>query len=71
MIDFEKIRPAIIQFEHANMDKAAREEAATLLIRAGYRLFSDPLDTIAYRAPEYFGWSEDARVKRVKEEASR
>lgn len=62
MIDFTKIAPSIVQFEHANMDKAERESVANLLVKAGYRLFNDPLDTIAYRAVDYLGWAERARV---------
>jgi hypothetical protein len=44
MIDFSRIHPAIIQYEHANMDKREREEVAGLLIGKEYRLFSDTLD---------------------------
>ena len=61
MIDFRRLSPAIIQFEHAAMDKTERKAVAGLLIGHGYRLFSDALDTIAYRAPEYFGWAENSK----------
>jgi FkbM family methyltransferase len=63
MIDFRQLNPAIIQFEHANMNKQERENTAKLLVNQGYRLFSDMLDTIAYRAPVYLGWSEKSRAK--------
>lgn len=63
MIDFRKMRPALIQFEHANMNKAEREATAHLLVQQGYRLFSDQLDTIAYRAPVYLGWAETSRAQ--------
>ena len=59
MIDFSRFHPAIIQFEHANMGKAEREQIVQLLIEKGYRLFSDTLDTVAYCAPQYLGWAQN------------
>jgi FkbM family methyltransferase len=56
MIDFRELNPAIIQFEHCSMDKQERGKITSLLAGQGYRLFSDSLDTIAYRAPVYLGW---------------
>jgi FkbM family methyltransferase len=63
MFDFGKMRPAIIQFEHAAMGKQERQSIARLLVNYEYRLFSDHLDTIAYRAPAYLGWAEHSRIK--------
>jgi FkbM family methyltransferase len=63
MIDFSRMHPAIIQYEHASMDKHEREDIAKLLTGKEYRLFSDNLDTVAYKAPEYFGWAERGRLR--------
>jgi FkbM family methyltransferase len=56
MIDFSRMLPAIICYEHANLSKSQQDEAAGLLFRHGYRLARDNLDTIAYRPRESFGF---------------
>lgn len=48
MIDFQKMRPGIIHYEHANLSKADRDACARLLISEGYRFTNDTLDSTAY-----------------------
>jgi FkbM family methyltransferase len=59
MIDFSRLRPSIICYEHVHMSKAQQEEAASLLVRQGYRLTRDNLDTIAYRPRRSFSWRSE------------
>ena len=56
MIDFSRLHPPIICYEHCNLNKAEQQAAAQLLIGHGYRLTRDNLDTIAYRPLATFGW---------------
>lgn len=56
MIDFARLRPTIICFEHAHLTKAQMNAAAALLRAQGYRMTRDNLDTIAYRPNFTFGW---------------
>jgi FkbM family methyltransferase len=56
MIDFSLLKPSIIAYEHAHMNKQQQNELARLLFSQGYRLTRDDLDTIAYRAPASFGF---------------
>jgi FkbM family methyltransferase len=56
MINFSRLRPSIICYEHVHMSKAQQEEVANLLFRQGYRLTRDNLDTIAYQPQRTFGW---------------
>jgi FkbM family methyltransferase len=56
MVDFERLNPAVIQFEHANLSKAEIEDCAQLLIGRGYKIGRDALDYIAYRPLASFGW---------------
>jgi FkbM family methyltransferase len=56
MIDFSRLRPPIICYEHVLMSKAEQEESARLLCGHGYRLTRDNLDTIAYRPRETLGF---------------
>jgi FkbM family methyltransferase len=56
MIDFSKLRPAIICYEHAHLNKADMRAAAKLLADQGYRMTRDNLDTIAYRPSFTYGW---------------
>lgn len=57
MIDFSRLRPSIICYEHVHMSKAQHQEAARLLFAQGYQLTRGNLDTIAYRPPATFGWA--------------
>ncbi|MGH7153945.1 MAG: FkbM family methyltransferase, partial [Acetobacteraceae bacterium] len=41
MIDFARMRPSIICYEHVQMTKSERDEAAALLIRNEYRVSAD------------------------------
>lgn len=56
MIDFTRMRPSIICYEHVQMTKSERNEAADLLIRNGYRVSADNLDTVGYAPPQTFGF---------------
>lgn len=56
MIDFERLNPSIIQFEHDNISKEEMEDCARLLISRGYKMTRDSLDTMAYRPMESMGW---------------
>lgn len=56
MIDFSRLRPSIICYEHAHMSKAQQEEAAKLLVQQGYRLMRTDLDAVAYRPQQTFGF---------------
>lgn len=56
MIDFATIAPEIISFEHVHLSKAEQQEAALMLLRHGYRLTRDNLDTTAYRPARTFGF---------------
>lgn len=48
MIDFDRFRPTIIHYEHANMGKQERDACARMLIQQGYRFTNDTLDSTAY-----------------------
>ena len=54
MIDFSRLRPAIINYECGQMSKNQREEIAALLISQGYKMSQGDLDSIAYRPPGSF-----------------
>jgi len=56
LIDFSRLKPSIICYEHVHMSKAQQNEAAKLLFEQGYRLMKDNLDTIAYRSQQTFGF---------------
>lgn len=56
MIDFSRLRPAIICYEHSHGAKAQQEEAVRLLFNQGYRLTRGNSDTIAYRPIQTFGF---------------
>lgn len=56
MIDFGRMRPAIICYEHAHMAKAEQDQAAQLLLHQGYQLTRDNLDTVGYRPFDRFGF---------------
>ena len=56
MIDFTRVRPAIICYEHCNLNKSEQETAIELLVGNGYRLTRDNLDTIAYLPLVSYGW---------------
>ena len=51
IIDFSRMHPSVICYEHANLSKAQQEEANILLIAQGYRLTRDNLDSVALSAP--------------------
>lgn len=48
MIDFQRIRPAIIKYEHVNLDRDVQLETQALLKRNGYGCMLDANDTIAF-----------------------
>lgn len=48
MIDFSRIRPAIIRYESASLSEQENFDCATLLVNEGYRIFHDELNMIAY-----------------------
>jgi FkbM family methyltransferase len=56
MIDFARLKPAIILYEHTHLNKADQEAAAELLAAQGYRMTRDTLDTIGYRPSFTYGW---------------
>ena len=56
MIDFSKMRPVIICYEHANLSKRDMQAASELLFSQGYRMARDNLDTLAYRQTFTYGW---------------
>lgn len=56
MIDFTRLKPAIILYEHTHLNKADQEAAAELLAAHGYRMTRDTLDTIGYRPEFTYGW---------------
>jgi FkbM family methyltransferase len=64
MIDFVRLRPAVICYEHVFMSKAQHEEAASLLFGQGYRVTRGNLDTIAYRPRQIFGWARHPSSER-------
>lgn len=54
MIDFSRLKPAIINYECGLMDKDQREEIAVLLIKQGYKMSQGDMDGLAYRPPGTF-----------------
>lgn len=56
MIDFQRMRPSIICYEHVHMTKNEQNEAAGLMRAQGYRLARTSLDTIAYAPEQTFGF---------------
>jgi FkbM family methyltransferase len=56
MIDFARMRPSIICYEHVHMNKKEQNEAASRMIAQGYRMARDNLDTVAYRPIGSFGF---------------
>lgn len=46
MIDFRKINPSIIKYEHASLSNNDRTEAHTILKSNGYELFNQGEDSI-------------------------
>jgi FkbM family methyltransferase len=59
MIDFNRMRPSIICYEHAHMTKSEQNAAARLMQSHGYRLGRTNLDTIAYAPSQTFGFRLD------------
>lgn len=49
MIDFGRISPNIIRFEHKHLNKKDQDAALALLGNAGYHILREGADTIAYR----------------------
>jgi FkbM family methyltransferase len=56
MVDFSRLNPALIQFEHTNLSKSDIDDCARLLIARGYKVAWDSLDMIAYRPIDSLGW---------------
>ena len=49
MIDFTRLRPRVIKFEHKNLAETERAALATLLATNGYALATENTDTVASR----------------------
>jgi FkbM family methyltransferase len=56
MVDFAVLRPSVICFERAHLNRADQDAAVRRLVAEGYRLTCDNLDFIAYRPITNFGW---------------
>jgi FkbM family methyltransferase len=50
LVDFNRIRPAIINYEHAHLQADDWDAAVGLLVRNGYRVGIGPYDTVGYLA---------------------
>jgi FkbM family methyltransferase len=48
MVDFSKIKPAIIRFEHSHLSNDDLKACYNLLVNSGYKLFYEVCDTTAY-----------------------
>jgi FkbM family methyltransferase len=53
-IDFEKVIPSIIRFEHANITPGEKSECIDLLISKGYKLVIGAYDTTAFRSKSMY-----------------
>jgi FkbM family methyltransferase len=60
MIDFSRMRPAVICYEHTHLNRADMQAAANLLAAQGYRMTRDNLDTVAYQPSFTLGWKQPA-----------
>ncbi len=49
MIDFTKVSPNVIKYEHSNLTQKEGNEVKTLLKKNGYRIFIERHDTIAIK----------------------
>lgn len=56
MVDFVRLNPSLIQFEHTNLSKSEIDACARLLIERGYKVAWDSLDMIGYRPIDSLGW---------------
>lgn len=56
MVDFARLNPAIIQFEHAHLSKSDFQDCARILIERGFKVAWDSLDMIGYRPIDSLGW---------------
>ena len=50
LVDFSRIRPPIINYEHAHLRQDDWDAAIDLLVRNGYRVGIGPYDTVGYLA---------------------
>jgi hypothetical protein len=48
MVDFTRMKPAIINYEHAHLNPDDWDAAVGLLVRNGYRVGIGQYDTVAY-----------------------
>jgi FkbM family methyltransferase len=48
MVDFKRVRPSVIHFEHVHLTKNQQETCCRLLIDNGYRVARTNLNTVAY-----------------------
>ena len=48
MIDFKKLKPSIIKYEHVNLSKNDFDQSKAMLRNEGYFVYSDHEDTIAF-----------------------
>jgi FkbM family methyltransferase len=59
-IDFKKIKPPIIRFEHSHLSTTDTEACYDLLIRHGYLLGRGPSDTVAYAEEQLLSSTDTA-----------
>jgi len=52
-IDFDRVKPAIIRYEHMVLSQSDRNSCLELLAQQGYRFFLEDADTTAYHADGY------------------
>lgn len=48
LIDFKRVRPSIIHYEHVNLSKEDQNLCSAILLAQGYKITRDSLDTTAY-----------------------
>jgi len=56
-IDFARVKPAIIHYEHMVLSQKERNACLELLARHGYRFLLEDNDTVAYRDPRHVALS--------------
>jgi hypothetical protein len=50
MVDFRKIKPQIIRFEHAHLTAIEKGECIQLLVSEDYKVVTGTLDMIAFQS---------------------
>lgn len=51
MIDFDVIKPSVINYETSNLTRAEKNASVRFLVEHGYRMTVADSDTTAYRLP--------------------